>query len=118
MSTNEVCRKLFDVTSDALFDLIQGALKTASLVQPDSTVEDRQAHSMAMADAFRQMAIAAELGTGVRKVSDLSDYDLAVLARHGTSHSDLVSSVDAIDQACPPPGYGLDECDLTSVANY
>ncbi len=108
---------MFDVTSNALFDLCQTAIEVVQVLQPDSTVEDRQAHSMAIADAFRQGAIAAELGSGVRKTSDLSDYDLAVLARHVTAppYSDLVDFNQGRDQACPPAGYGLDECDLTEA---
>ena len=115
MSTSEVCRKLFENTSEVLLDLSLTALSVAKEAQPDSTDEDRQAHSIAMADAYRTAAIGAELGSGVRKVSDLSEYDLAVLVRHGVPRSTLVDFNNALDQVCPPPGYGLDPCDLTEA---
>jgi hypothetical protein len=58
-------------------------------VQPDSTAEDRRAHALALADAYRLAAVVAEIGSGNRTVYDLSTYDLAVAARHNISEADL-----------------------------
>ncbi len=99
MGTKEVCRKLFSTASDCLLDISRTALTVASTVQPDSSAEDRQAHSLALADAYRLAAIAAELGSSSRTVDDLDDYDLEVAARHGLAESDLRPAVGDLDEA-------------------
>ena len=89
MGTKEVCCKLFSTASECLLDISRASLYSASIAQPDSTAEDRKAHSLALADAYRLAAISSELGSGNRTVDDLDDYDLEVAARNGLAESFL-----------------------------